>query len=378
MGRYLGLIVKATRLCNLRCEYCHDWRSGPNQKMSFPVLARLTARALADPSHDAVEFIWHGGEPTVLPRLFYERAVYVQARLRRPGQVIRNSLQTNGTRLDREWARFFRDFQFRVSVSLDGPPAVHDRYRRYASGRPSFDDVRRGLDVLRDNGVPLSVLMVIDRSALELGPDEIFDFFLREGITNYGLLAAKPTNQPDAPPGTLTSHYVTPAEMSRFLQAYFDRWLAHGDRSIRVREFEGLLDRLSGRSARVCTLAGDCFGRYYLVEPDGEVAHCDLFLGDPGYTLGNVLSDSFASFREGPTLVRLRGSNERALTSLRDCPDFGVCNGWCPHERYIASRHDPEFTSDCCGLSRLIAHMRERLGVAPPVPAPSPAPVTTP
>jgi uncharacterized protein len=202
MGRYLGLIVKATRLCNLRCTYCHDWRSGPNQTMSFPVLANLTARALADPMHDTVEFMWHGGEPTVLPRAFYERAVYLQARLRRPGQVIHNTVQTNGTRIDDAWARFFRDFGFRVAVSLDGPPAVHDRYRRYVSGRSSFDDVRRGLKTLRENGIPLSVLMVIDRGAIELGPDAIFDFFVEEGITHYGLIAAKPTNQPSAAAGT--------------------------------------------------------------------------------------------------------------------------------------------------------------------------------
>lgn len=363
MARYLGLIVKATRLCNLRCSYCHDWRGGPNQTMSFPVLAHMTARALQDPGHDAVEFIWHGGEPTVLPRSFYERALYVQARLRRPGQKILNTLQSNGTRIDSDWAHFFREFQFRVSVSLDGPPAVHDRYRRYASGRPSFDDVRRGLHTLQDNGVPVSVLMVIDRGAIELGPDPIFDFFLEQGITNYGLLAAKPVNHPDASPGTPVPHYVTATEMSLFLQAYFDRWLAHGDPSIRIREFDGLLKRLSGQESSVCTLAGDCFGRYYLVEPDGETAHCDLFVGDPAYTVGNVLTDSFAAFRSGPTLLRLQESNDLARTSMRDCPEFGVCNGWCPHERYIASRHDPSFTAHCCGLRDLIGHMRERLAV---------------
>jgi uncharacterized protein len=363
VGRYLGLIVKATRLCNLRCSYCHDWRSGSNQIMSFPVLAQLTARALGDPTHEVVEFIWHGGEPTLLTHSFYERAVYLQARLRRPGQTIRNSLQTNGTRLDSSWAGFFRDFQFRVSVSLDGPPAVHDRHRRYVSGRPSFEDVRRGLHELRDNGVPISVLMVIDRETIELGPDPIFDFFLEEGINNYGLLAAKPTNQPDAPSGTPAPHYVTPAEMCRFLSAYFDRWVAHGDPSIRIREFDGLLNRLSDRRADVCTLAGDCFGRYYLVEPDGEVAHCDLFVGDPAYTVGNVLTDSFSSFRDGPAIFRLRGSNDRALAAMRRCPDFGICNGWCPHERYVASRHYSGFTGDCCGLRELIHHMRERLAV---------------
>jgi uncharacterized protein len=364
MGRYVGLIVKATRLCNLRCRYCHDWRTGRDQSMSFPVLAHLTAKALAEPAHRAVEFIWHGGEPTVLPRSFYERAVYLQARLRRPGQTIRNSLQSNGTQIDAEWACFLRDHEFAVSVSLDGPPSVHDEYRVYASGRPSFDDVRRGLDTLRHHGVPTSVLMVIDRGALELGPDAIFDFFVAEGITSYGLLAAKPVNQPEVRPGTPASHYITPAEMTRFLRAYFDRWVAHGDPDIRIRELDGLLRRLGSHRANVCTLAGSCFGRYYLVEPNGEVAHCDLFIGDPAYTVGSVMTDSFASFDSGAPLRRLREANNQALASMSGCPEFTVCNGWCPHERYIGYRHDPRYTSDCCGLSDLIQHIRDRLTAA--------------
>ena len=144
MPGHLGLIVKGTRFCNLRCSYCHDWRTGPGQTMPFPVLARMVAAALQDPEHDAVSFFWHGGEPLVLGREWYEKALYVQARLRRPRQRIVNALQTNGTLVDAAWARFFRAHDIRVSLSLDGPPDLHDKHRVYASGRPSFRDVTRG------------------------------------------------------------------------------------------------------------------------------------------------------------------------------------------------------------------------------------------
>src|SRR5262245_50285571 len=125
-GVHVALFVKATRLCNLRCSYCNDWRVGHNQIMTFPVMAAMTGKVLQDPLHDSVEFIWHGGEPTLLNRIFYEKAIHAQARLRRPGQVIFNSLQTNATRLDEEWARFFRSNRFSVSISLDGPAFLHD------------------------------------------------------------------------------------------------------------------------------------------------------------------------------------------------------------------------------------------------------------
>jgi uncharacterized protein len=46
------------------------------------------------------------------------------------------------------------------------------------------------------------------------------------------------------------------------------------------------------------------------------------------------------------------------------CPEFAVCNGWCPHERYLSERHARAHRDDCCGLRDLIAHMRDRLAPA--------------
>src|SRR5882762_2517916 len=106
---HLQLIVKGTRLCNLRCSYCHDWSAGRDQTMPFTVMAQLMANALRDERHDKVTFIWHGGETTLLPITFYEKAVYMQSQFQRHGQLISNGIQTNGTRLTREWARFFHD-----------------------------------------------------------------------------------------------------------------------------------------------------------------------------------------------------------------------------------------------------------------------------
>jgi uncharacterized protein len=358
---HVALIIKATRICNLRCTYCNDWRVGHNQIMTFPVMVAMTGKVLQDPQHDSVEFIWHGGEPTLLGRAFFEKAIHAQARLRRSGQTITNSLQTNATRLDEEWARFLRDNRFSVSISLDGPAFVHNRQRRHVSGRGSYADVLTGMEVLRHHGIPFSVLMVVDRETLVLGPDFVFDFFLDQDIKSYGLLAAKPKNVQTGDSGSSVEHYITPQQMETFLCRLFERWVTHGDATIQIREFSSLLRRLSGREASTCVLAGHCFGSYFLIEPHGETAHCDLFLGDPTYSLGNVVSHSFADFRSGPAMQALREHRREEIDAMRACPNFAICNGWCPHERYTALRHDPDFSRTCCGLSGLIDHIRSRI-----------------
>jgi uncharacterized protein len=359
MGR-VNVLIKTTRLCNLRCTYCHDWRTGPNQTISFPVLARLIAATLSDPTHDAVRFTWHGGEPTVLPISFYEKAMLLQARFQRPGQVVTNSIQTNGTRLTPEWAEFLRRHEFQVGVSIDGPPEIHDRYRRHASGQPTFDDVATGIALLREHHVPFGVLMVIDEEGLALGPDRMFDFCVEMGFRHYGVNFVAPVNHPDATPGTPIEHYIEPRRMIPFLTRLYDRWCDYGDPRLHIREVEALRMRLAARSTFFCTVSGGCIGHFFGVEPDGEVSHCVDFVGDSRYTVGNILRDDFAALRQSAKIRELEADNEEALAPMRACPNFAVCNGWCPRERYTSLRHNPDHLVDCCGLSDLIDYMRDR------------------
>jgi uncharacterized protein len=360
---HTGLIIKATRLCNLRCSYCHDWREGPDQVMSFQVLVSLISAALKDPAHQRVEFMWHGGETTLLPRSFYEKAIFLQSQFRRPGQVICNSIQTNGTRLTSDWIRFFRANQVSIGISLDGPPELNDRVRVWRSGRGSFEEVQKGIHRLRGEGVAFSVLMVVDEQALEIGPDRIFDFLVDSDVKSVAFLAAKPVNQPSALPKTHAVHYVDPIRMGAFLKRIYHRWVAQGEHSMQIREFESLRARIRGDAGGFCVLSGSCLGHYFLVEPDGTIAHCDLFDGDDRYTLGNITRDDFEAIRNGERLQSLKRDWLEERNQMASCPEFAVCQGWCPHERYLSKRHSCSHAPSCCGLRDLIEEIRSKIPV---------------
>ncbi len=152
--------------------------------------------------------------------------------------------------------------------------------------------------------------------------------------------------------------------MGAFLTDLYDRWMEHGDQSINIRELSDIEQALSN-GHRGCTLYGDCIGDLFVVDPNGEIAHCNLFRGDSNYTLGNLLHDDFATIRAGAKLGGLRRQHESDLAAMAACPDFEVCRGWCPHERYLSSRHDPSFSEGCCGLRPLIDHIRSRQSGSP-------------
>lgn len=60
---------------------------------------------------------------------FYRRAIELQEKYRKPEMVFENTMQTNGTLLDDEWCRFFKENDFLIGISIDGPRELHDACR---------------------------------------------------------------------------------------------------------------------------------------------------------------------------------------------------------------------------------------------------------
>ncbi len=53
---------------------------------------------------------------------FFKRAIELEKKYERPGQIVSNAFQINATLLNSEWIKLFREYNFLVEVSLDGPP----------------------------------------------------------------------------------------------------------------------------------------------------------------------------------------------------------------------------------------------------------------
>ncbi len=359
-GAAVTMIMKATRLCNLRCTYCHSWRAGPNEKMTFPVLARATSDALRDPSARSIDFVWHGGEATLLPLSFYRKALWLQESFRRPGQAVENNLQTNGTRLSDEWLSFLRENDFGVGVSLDGPPEIHDARRLDAASRPTAARVREGLERLQASGLNRwGVLMVVDEAVLAAGAKRMLDYLVEIGVGRVALLNVLPENVPPGAP--VRGDYLPFPRFVQFLRDTFHAWLQEYRDRIVVRELADLAGQLSGDPPQICVFAGECFGHYLTVEPTGEVSACDKYIGDSEYAFGQVLNGGLGAVQRSERLAAVREENRRAVDSMRACPRFAVCHGGCPHDRYGGERRLPGYDGRCCGLAPLLDDMAATL-----------------
>ena len=110
-------------VCNLDCQYCFYLRKeqlypGSSLRMSDTVLEAYTRQMIEAQQAPEVTFAWQGGEPTLMGLGFFQKAVSLQEKYRKPGMRMLNALQTNATLLDEDWCRFLHDQHFLVGVSL--------------------------------------------------------------------------------------------------------------------------------------------------------------------------------------------------------------------------------------------------------------------
>ncbi len=181
----ITLIVKAIgAFCNLKCNYCffHETEQAKPRIMQNEVLTKLIREYLEHSPTN--EFVWHGGEPLLAGIPFYQKALELQHQFASSGNKIVNSLQTNLTLVNRQWARFFREADFRIGVSIDGPKHVHNMHRVNTGGEGSFEAAIRGFEILREEGINPGCISVITKKTLPF-LIEILNFLYHDLSINF-------------------------------------------------------------------------------------------------------------------------------------------------------------------------------------------------
>ncbi len=329
------LVKPAGPDCSMACGYC--FYSGKSSlypepgahRMSDAVLEQVMCDFLSQPAGD-LSIGWQGGEPTLMGLPFFEKAVTLEEKYG-AGKTIGNGLQTNGLLLDRAWAKFFREYNFLVGLSIDGPEHVHDRYRVMRGGGGTWARVTSAARLLLDEGVPVNALTVVNDYSARF-PDEIYDHHRELGLDYMQFIPC--VERDPADPGRAAPFSVTADAYGSFLCRVFDRWRAdfhEGVPSTSVRFFESLLFSYAGFTPPDCTLRETC-GDYLVVEHNGDVYACDFFV-EPDWKLGNVMDGGlvplFGLERQGEF-----GARKAVLPApCAECAWLARCRGGCPKDR---------------------------------------------
>ena len=368
-------------LCNLNCEYCFYlekqalFGAGEKYRMPDEVLSRFITDYIRSQPTPVVEFVWQGGEPTLLGVDFFRRVVELQRSLAGT-KTITNSLQTNGTLLTDDWCTFLKKYNFMVGLSLDGPKHVHDRYRRDRDGSGTFDRVMRGLRLLQKHGVDYNVMACVARETAT-HPLDVYRFFRDEGIefiqftpivervpdkesTELGLnLAGPATLDQEERQTEVTAWTVIPEEYGDFLIAIYEEWVRNDVGKVFVMNFEWALNAWIGNPSPVCVHSGRC-GRSLVIEHNGDVYACDHSVY-PRFRLGNIEKVTLRELAGQSLKSGLGIKKETALPRwCRECEVLAACRGACPKHRFATTCYDePGLHYLCEGYRNFFLHIRK-------------------
>lgn len=336
--------------CNMACRYCfysekeafypqeRQWRMDPE------TLERFIAGYIKAVPGPEVSFLWQGGEPMLLGLDFYRLALKLQRKYA-GGKQIRNAIQTNGSLLDEDWCRFFRNAGFLVGLSLDGPEDIHDVWRRTRSGKPSHEQVMKGVELMQRMGVEYNVLCCVTSASVGQGA-RIYRWFRDQGIryiqfapvveclpsekeAEQGLHHAEP-----APgPGVLAPFSVLAEDYGRFLCDVFDEWRQQDVGQVFVMNFEWALESWMGRPSSYCIFSEHC-GKALALEHNGDVYACDHFVY-PDYHLGNIFQQSYAQMLASPVSEAFQKKKQKLPPECPDCEFLFACHGECPKNRIL-------------------------------------------
>ena len=363
----------AGSLCNLRCKYCYYLEKAKlydnNEKhvMSDQMLERFTKQYIEAQTSQDVMFTWHGGETLMRPLSFYKKALRFQ-QLYGKGRRIANCIQTNATLLNDDWCKFFRDNNFLVGVSIDGPQEFHDAYRLSSDGRPTWNQVMRGIRLLNQYHVEWNALAVVNNLNVE-HPHEFYQFFkdircqfiqftpIVERIVdnrNDGLTLAPGMEEG----GRMADFSVTPEQWGRFLCEIFDEWVRHDVGTYFIQTFDATLANWVGVAPGICSLSKEC-GHAGIMEYNGDVYSCDHFVY-PEHMLGNLRHKTITEMMYSDKQRQFaKMKTEMLPKQCHECDFLFACHGECPKIRFVKDHYgNPGLNYLCKGYHMFFQHVK--------------------
>ena len=366
------MLKPAGAACNMRCDYCYYlekknlYQQQRRQILSEDMLEKFVEQYMNIQTTPSVLFTWHGGEPLMRPITFYQKALELQKKYAN-GRQIDNAIQTNGTLITDEWARFFRKNNFLVGVSIDGPEEMHNAYRLTQQGKPSWQQVMRGIRTLNRHNVEWNAMATVNN--LNADSPEAFYHFFKEINCHFiqftpvverlyrhqdGRTLASPI---DGAWAGLAPFSVTPKQWGNFLCRLFDEWVREDVGNYFIQMFDSTLAGWMDMEPSVCSLAKTC-GHAAVMEANGDIYVCDHYVF-PQFKLGNIAEHTLTELMYSAAQNDFGQNKEKLLTTqCRQCDYLFACHGECPRNRFSISADGQKGHNYLCqGYYRFFKHV---------------------
>ncbi len=342
------VVLNVNTGCNLSCTYCYkedlDTPSA-GRKMAFET-ARDSIEMLLRESPDEPRYniVFFGGEPLSNLPLIKQVVAYCEERFAALGKQVDFVMTTNATLLSNDTIDWLNAHRFGLSISIDGPKAIHDRNRLTVGGNGTYETVRRKAERLlsRYTARPVGARVTLTHGTTEV--ERIWNHLFNElGFAEVGFA---PVTSGDISTFNLANEELVEifAGFKRLGQRYLEEALQ--GRSIGFSNMHQLITDLHEGHKK--TLPCGAGLKMLAVDHKGELNLCHRFTGSALPTFGDVKSGIKREQLGDFLSQRL----DRAGTGCASCRIRNLCSGGCYHESYARYGDAAHPTYHYCDLMR--------------------------
>ncbi|MPQ44282.1 anaerobic sulfatase maturase [Clostridium tarantellae] len=328
------LIKPASSACNLKCNYCfYHSLSDKREVKSYGLMNKDTLESIVkkalEEADDTCTFAFQGGEPTLAGLDFFEDLIKLQSKYNYKDLKINNTIQTNGTLINEDWAIFLEKNNFLVGLSLDGPKDIHNINRKDCKGFDTFNKVIKTANLFKKYNIQFNILCVITSKSCK-HIKKIYSYFKS---MNFKYIQFINCLDPLYEQWGTYSYSLKPNDFTYFLKTLFDEWYNDfiSGNYISIRYFDSLIELMVNGRSSSCGMNGMCTCQF-VIESDGSVYPCDFYVVDK-WNLGNIQHMSLKDLYENKISQDFIKSSININETCNRCKWFQLCKGGCRRYR---------------------------------------------
>ncbi len=326
------LIKPASSKCNLKCKYCFYLDSSSYRYtadfgiMDFETVDNIIKQIVSlNPKHINIGF--QGGEPLLAGSDYFEYFIDKFNAANTNNIRVSYMLQTNGTIINDKFIKIFKENNFLIGLSIDGPMKLHDKNRILVNDEKTHTKVLETLQIFKDNNIAFNVLCVVTKDHAK-NAEKVYNYFKKLNLKYLQFIPCL-----DPVDSKKQNYSLSSDDYFMFLDETYKLWLKDlkDNNPVSIRYFDNMVWLLKGKLPESCDMRGIC-SIQNIIEADGSVYPCDFYCFDDK-KIGNINENSFEQMFNHEISQEFINSSKVLNDKCRTCPYINLCRGGCTRMR---------------------------------------------
>lgn len=325
--------------CNLSCSYCYEGINKNKEKMSLDTLKKsLDFIVTHNFPGDRIDLVFLGGEPLLNKECLFQAVDMIKKEYPGESNLFHYAITTNGTLIDDNCLRFFKENEFQVSISIDGDKDTHNLNRHSIGNENTYDFILENFEKLQRRNIDVSARMTVTANNVKYLAANV-GYLLHRGAKKIHIGLDMLADWSSAGVRLLDR------ELNLVDTIYLEQVAPIADRIIDIYDYK-LSTFVIKHNPLYCSAGTE---NHLLINSRGEIFPCGYVGGDERWKLGTV-----CAFDKTNYLKPVR-KHVRTKSSCQGCPiAFTCCGAKCGFLNFVKTGYLNQHHKETCQIQKVL------------------------